>query len=284
MIIYLTAFSISLILTQFMKYKPILRNRDRLKTVSDMLPDGVGLAPAISFMITSYIFTDFRSTYILLVTLMGLIDDLYGLSWKYKIVFPSLMVKGKIMSLISIFIVNSVNILSGINGLEISQYLVMAFFMYRKTKDILFLIFILALLPLFAENAYPAQVFGGNTFSFFGGATLFYLAYRTNMVWYLMAHHHLQIFNFVLSIPQLIGVYPCPRHRMPTHIGKSLIPSKMVHGGYINLTLLNLILYCWGPMNEHVLYFIVHGLQIGISIIFDLFITLLENFIQKINI
>jgi len=55
-----------------------------------------------------------------------------------------------------------------------------------------------------------------------------------------------QLINFGLSIPQLIGIIPCPRHRLPrynTQTGK-------VEGKPENWNLLNVYLRIVGPKTE----------------------------------
>jgi UDP-N-acetylglucosamine--dolichyl-phosphate N-acetylglucosaminephosphotransferase len=44
-----------------------------------------------------------------------------------------------------------------------------------------------------------------------------------------------QIFNFLLSCPQLFGVVPCPRHRMPWCVMRSNWPFHMHDTGYFSL-------------------------------------------------
>lgn len=107
-----------------------------------------------------------------------------------------------------------------------------------------------------------------------------------------------QIFNFVYSTPQLFGVVPCPRHRLPrldertgllgpswaplplssrTRVQQVLLEALALcrlvrvqradgEGGQItavtNLTILNLILVLCGPMREDSLTMSLMGLQV----------------------
>ena len=89
---------------------------------------------------------------------------------------------------------------------------------------------------LLYHNWYPSQVFVGDTFCYFAGK------HGCNRLPYQPSHSHLpsgmtfavagilghfsktlllffvpQIFNFVLSVPQLFKLVPCPRHRMPRY-------------------------------------------------------------------
>jgi len=110
-----------------------------------------------------------------------------------------------------------------------------------------------------------------------------------------------QVFNFVLSCPQLFGLVPCPRHRVPVpdHATKLLHPSyalfekrppsrlasfilktfalfRLVRittdkNGTItsttNLTILNTLLVVFGPMTEPTLVKLVIAAQIAGSIL-----------------
>jgi UDP-N-acetylglucosamine--dolichyl-phosphate N-acetylglucosaminephosphotransferase len=113
-----------------------------------------------------------------------------------------------------------------------------------------------------------------------------------------------QIFNFIYSVPQLFGIIPCPRHRLPKFNEKTglLEPSFAVivkkpigvikislevlsalrllkivkdNGGTIvgcsNFTILNLILVLRGPMKEDRLTMWMLGVQVtGSAIAFGI--------------
>lgn len=91
-----------------------------------------------------------------------------------------------------------------------------------------------------------------------------------------------QVFNFLLSLPQLFKLVPCPRHRLPrfdARLGK-LLPSvcpcaphehrwlKRLQGldpdsdHFINLTLINAVLRLLGPMHERTLCLVLLALQV----------------------
>lgn len=107
-----------------------------------------------------------------------------------------------------------------------------------------------------------------------------------------------QIFNFVLSCPQLFGLVPCPRHRVPrfdaeTHLlhpsraeFKDKPPSRLATvalrvlsalgmaeltvdaksgqiAGTTNLTILNVFLLRFGPMREDALVRVLIGTQVS---------------------
>ena len=55
-----------------------------------------------------------------------------------------------------------------------------------------------------------------------------------------------QILNFLYSFPQLIGIFPCPRHRLAKFDPK----TKKLIGKKENMNLLNLFLIILGPQRE----------------------------------
>ena len=56
-----------------------------------------------------------------------------------------------------------------------------------------------------------------------------------------------QLFNFVLSLPQLFGIVFCPRHRLPT---MDLKTGKLNTTFPQNLNLINFALWLTGPLTE----------------------------------
>lgn len=72
-----------------------------------------------------------------------------------------------------------------------------------------------------------------------------------------------QIINFVYSIPQLLKIIPCPRHRLPKYNQTTglLEPIKT------NLNLVNLVLLITGPMNEDNLCRVLLSLQVFTSVL-----------------
>ena len=139
------------------------------------------------------------------------------------------------MAAIAIFCPNSINILAGINGIEVSQSLVIAFlliindFLYLApftvyphpaTDSHLFSLYLL--LPfigvstaLWMHNWYPAKVFVGDTYCYFAGMVFAIVGILGHFSKTLLLLFIPQIFNFVYSAPQLFRLVPCPRHRLP---------------------------------------------------------------------
>lgn len=62
---------------------------------------------------------------------------------------------------------------------------------------------------------YPARVFPGDTFCYFTGMAFAVVGIIGHFSKTLLLFFIPQIFNFLLSCPQLFGLVPCPRHRMP---------------------------------------------------------------------
>ncbi len=152
-------------------------------------------------------------------------DVLTGLGWMYY----------AYMACIAIFCPNSINILAGINGIEVAQSIVIAILLvindtlyltpftrypHPATDSHLFSLYFL--LPfigvsaaLLAHNWYPARVFVGDTYCYFAGmvfAVVGILGHFSKTVLLLFIP---QIFNFINSSPQLFRLLPCPRHRLP---------------------------------------------------------------------
>lgn len=139
------------------------------------------------------------------------------------------------MAAVSIFCPNSINILAGINGIEVSQSLVIAILLvlndslylspftpypHPATDSHLFSLYLL--LPfigvswaLWAHNWYPARVFVGDTYCYFAGMVFAVVGIQGHFSKTLLLLFMPQIFNFIYSAPQLFHIVPCPRHRLP---------------------------------------------------------------------
>lgn len=141
------------------------------------------------------------------------------------------------MAAVSIFCPNSINILAGINGIEVSQSIIIAalllandvFSIYAAPKipvphpaanSHLFSIYLL--LPfigvssaLWWHNWYPAKVFVGDTYCYFAGMVFAIVGILGHFSKTLLLLLMPQLINFVYSAPQLFRLIPCPRHRLP---------------------------------------------------------------------
>jgi len=305
---------------------------------------------------------------LLVATLLGFLDDVFDIRWRHKLpipiiasipllmvyyaeqgntnvvvplpfrfIFGTLVNLGPLyyvyMALLSTFSTNSINILAGINGSEVSQALIIALSVI--INDLLYLpwpigfriplhllgnkaeldfggvwnagmahgsrelverhLFSLYfMLPLVAvclgfmyHNWYPARAFPGDTLCYVTGMAFAVVGIQAHFSKTLLLFFLPQIFNFVLSCPQLFGLVPCPRHRVPRidkgsnllypstasekqfpappsrlsalvlrTLGKlgltelTIDPNTGVITNTTNLTILNVLLLLLGPMNE----------------------------------
>ncbi|KAI9799485.1 MAG: tunicamycin resistance protein [Piccolia ochrophora] len=173
-------------------------------------------------------FVDFGVTQVVVpVQLQPYTGDLVDLGWLYYVY----------MAAIAIFCPNSINILAGINGIEVSQSLVIAVLLV--INDMLYLApithyphpamdshlfslylllpFIGVSLALWAHNWYPAKVFVGDTYCYFAGMVFAVVGILGHFSKTLLLLFIPQIFNFLYSSPQLFRLMPCPRHRLPRY-------------------------------------------------------------------
>ncbi|TLS29696.1 hypothetical protein PpBr36_01077 [Pyricularia pennisetigena] len=202
------------------------------------------------------------------ITLLGIGDDLFDIRWRHKFFIPAfaaipllvvyfvdfgvtsvvvpiplqpylgeLLHLGPLyyiyMTAIAIFSPNSINIFAGINGIEVSQSLVIALLIilndclylftpypHPATDSHLFSLYFLlpfvgVSLALLYHNWYPARVFVGDTYCYFAGMVFVVVSILGHFSKTLILLLVPQIFNFVYSAPQIFGLVPCPRHRMP---------------------------------------------------------------------
>lgn len=139
------------------------------------------------------------------------------------------------MAAIAIFCPNSINILAGINGIEVGQSIVIACLIVLNDSlyvlpprsqphpaaeshllsIYLLLPFIGVSLALLKHNWYPAKVFVGDTYCYFAGMIFAVVGILGHFSKTLLLLFIPQIFNFVYSAPQLFALVPCPRHRLP---------------------------------------------------------------------
>ncbi|WRT63858.1 uncharacterized protein IL334_000783 [Kwoniella shivajii] len=262
----------------------------------------------------------------------GNVVDLGPIYYLYLILLPT-------------FTTNSINILAGINGVEVLQALIIS--LSVLLNDLLFLpiwpesllvwmkisnpqqgrildwaigevvdrhlmsfYFMAPLsgvcLGFLWHNWYPAKAFPGDTFCYFTGMAFSAVAIQGHFSKTLILFFIPQIFNFILSCPQLFGLVDCPRHRLPSYDDRSglLNPSRVIFElppprktvivleilsflklvklerlppinesskGYIksstNLTIINFLLVHFGPMREDKLCILVGIVQVSGSII-----------------
>lgn len=273
---------------------------------------------------------------------LGFADDVLNLKWRHKVLLPamsslpllmiysvtsgrtqvvvptplrSLLGLGSLldlglfyyfyMSLLAIFCTHSINILAGVNGVEVGQSVVIAasvllhnLMAISKNEEAtghlfsltLILPFLTVSLSLLRHNWWPARVFVGDTYCYFSGMTFAVAGILGHFGKTLLMFFGPQIFNFVYSLPQLTGVIPCPRHRLPRlGVDGALYPSQVkftldtrnrllvnvlvkLHLLKVyehvkdevttnNLTLLNFLLVLAGPMREDRLALLLLAVQ-----------------------
>lgn len=188
------------------------------------------------------------------------------------------------MGAFALFCTNAINIYAGINGLEAGQSFISACVVlwmnlyevvigtYDTAKRhffsaMLIIPFVASTAGILRYNWYPSRVFVGDTFTYFAGMTFSVvgiLGHFTKSLWLLLIP---QLLNFIISVPQLLKIVPCPRHRLPLLDKKTglLIASRInsrepadkplvpPEKNIINLTLLNVTLLFFGPMSESTL-------------------------------
>ncbi|KAH8108709.1 N-acetylglucosaminephosphotransferase [Phellopilus nigrolimitatus] len=249
---------------------------------------------------------------LLMATMLGFLDDVFDIRWRYKLPIPIIAsiplllvyyaeqgntnvivplpmrwLLGTVinlgplyylyMALLSTFATNSINILAGINGAEVSQALIIALsviandclylpwttsFRFRLplyllggkaeidfggvwsagmahgSKELVerHLFSMYFMLPLVGvcsgflyHNWYPARVFPGDTLCYVTGMAFAVVGIQAHFSKTLLLFFIPQIFNFILSCPQLFGLVPCPRHRVPRFDGETnlLHPSTI---------------------------------------------------------
>ena len=171
-------------------------------------------------------FVDFGVTEIVVpARLQKHLGELLDLGWLYYVY----------MAAVAIFCPNCINILAGINGIEVSQSLVIAGLLiindllylapvtpypHPATDSHLFSMYLLlpfigVSLALWWHNWYPARVFVGDTYCYFAGMVFAVVGILGHFSKTLLLLFVPQIFNFLYSAPQLFRLVPCPRHRLP---------------------------------------------------------------------
>lgn len=218
------------------------------------------------------------------IAILGLGDDLFDIRWRHKILMPLVaaipllivyfvdfgvtavvvpipfqkFLGGRelihlewlyygYMGALAIFCPNSINIIAGINGIEVIQSIVIALLLicndvlylttrypHPATESHLFSLFFLlpflgVSLALLSHNKYPARVFVGDTYCYFAGMVFVVVSILGHFSKTLLLVLVPQIFNFVYSSPQLFHWIPCPRHRLPHYNAhKDVLEPRMM--------------------------------------------------------
>ncbi|KAL5336212.1 glycosyl transferase family 4-domain-containing protein [Aspergillus crustosus] len=204
------------------------------------------------------------------IVILGIGDDLLDIRWRHKVLIPAfgaipmLMVYFvdfgvthvvvpvplqpylgpfidlgflyyMYMAAVAIFCPNSINMLAGINGVEVAQSLVIAGLLlvndalylitplrHPATDSHLFSLYFLlpfmgVSLALLSHNWYPSKVFVGDTYCYFAGMVFVVVGILGHFSKTLLLLFIPQIFNFLYSTPQVFHLIPCPRHRLPKY-------------------------------------------------------------------
>ena len=177
------------------------------------------------------------------------------------------------MICLSIFCVNSINIYAGISGLESGQSLIIGLtlmlenfidvFSGHNAEDNLRSLLILGpfcavSLALLQWNRADAKTFVGDTYCYFAGCVLAACGIVGRYPFKLLFFFLPQLFNFVISLPQLFGIVFCPRHRLPT---MDLASGRLQSTFPQNLNLVNFALWVTGPLTEKQLGDVLIALQ-----------------------
>jgi len=170
------------------------------------------------------------------------------------------------MIIYAIFTTNAINIYAGVNGIEVGQSLVtacsVAFYnalelslipmdhaeerFYHIFSLTLILPFIGVSLALFKYNKYPSRAFVGDTYTYFAGMVFAVVGILGHFTKTLLLLFIPQIINFIFSLPQLLGIIFCPRHRLPK-LNEKTLKLECVSNHH---TLINAFLKVCGPTNE----------------------------------
>nr|XP_023879866.1 UDP-N-acetylglucosamine--dolichyl-phosphate N-acetylglucosaminephosphotransferase-like [Quercus suber] len=178
-----------------------------------------------------------------LIPYVGL--EILDLGWIYKLY----------MGLLAVFCTNSINIHAGLNGLEVGQTVVIASAIlihnimqigattdpeYKQAHAFsIYLVqpFLATSLALLSFNWYPSSVFVGDTYTYFAGMTMAVVGILGHFSETLLVFFAPQVLNFLLSLPQLSGLVPCPRHRLPRFDPKTGLLTGTNDGTLVNFTL-----------------------------------------------
>ncbi|XP_072049660.1 UDP-N-acetylglucosamine--dolichyl-phosphate N-acetylglucosaminephosphotransferase-like [Amphiura filiformis] len=139
------------------------------------------------------------------------------------------------MGMLAVFCTNAINILSGINGVEAGQSLVIGFSIiifnfielsgkFRETHQfsLFFMMpFCAVCAAILYHNWYPSGLFVGDTFCYFAGMTFAVVGILGHFSKTMLLFFIPQVINFLFSVPQLFRFVPCPRHRLPKYNPKT---------------------------------------------------------------
>ncbi|XP_030320496.1 UDP-N-acetylglucosamine--dolichyl-phosphate N-acetylglucosaminephosphotransferase isoform X3 [Calypte anna] len=234
---------------------------------------------------------------------LGFADDVLNLRWRHKILLPTmaslplLMVYFTNFGNTTIVVPKPFRVLLGMH-LDLGDY------REDHVFSLYFMIpFFFTTLGLFYHNWYPSRVFVGDTFCYFAGMTFAVVGILGHFSKTMLLFFIPQVLNFIYSMPQLLQVIPCPRHRLPrlnpstgklemsyskfktkslSALGTNILKAlKILHivdvrsgmdedGEYTecnNMTLINFVIKLIGPTHERNLTLLLLFIQVLGSII-----------------
>ena len=179
------------------------------------------------------------------------------------------------MGNLAIFCTNAINIYAGINGIEVGQSFIIGCFIlilniieinlnenkanneslnpeafmqveYHMFSLTIMIPFLFCTLALLMHNQFPSKVFVGDTFCYCAGMTFAVVGILGHFSKTMLLFFIPQLINFALSLPQIIGIIHCPRHRLPK-FNHETYQLECVHNHY---TLINAWLRVFGPSTE----------------------------------
>jgi UDP-N-acetylglucosamine--dolichyl-phosphate N-acetylglucosaminephosphotransferase len=122
----------------------------------------------------------------------------------------------------------------------------------------LILPFLFNTLALIKFNKYPSKVFVGDTYCYFAGMTFAVAGILGHYSKTMLLFFAPQILNFLISLPQIFGIFECPRHRLPRYDCKEdKLECVREHH-----TMINLVLFITGPMHEKDLTTLLTWIQV----------------------
>lgn len=303
---YLLAYRLIPILKPYLE-KAGMVGKDLNKLEKYPVPESCGLGPAIVFLLMALVasfdvlpsqLAQFNAGLFSIAfgLLLGFVDDVLDIPWRFKIVLPFFaslpllisysgstyivlpfrlgvihlgLLYHMYMAMVLVFCTNSINILAGINGLEVAQSIVIGMAVlvhlvyegflstdFGRPIFALILPFLAVSFALFQYNKYPSKVFVGDTYTLFAGMVLGSAGISGHFSKTLMLFFIPQVLNFLYSLPQLLGFLPCARHRLPIVRKDGLLEGDARHWNLVNLTLRVL-----GPMREDQLCFSIVAFQ-----------------------
>lgn len=203
--------------------------------------------------------------------LLGFADDVLNLRWRHKLLLPTMaslpllmvyyvnfnsthiivpkplrslfgfsvnlgILYYVYMGMLAVFCTNAINILAGINGLEVGQSVIIAFsiivfnlvelFVGSRLRAYQFSLYFMipyftTTVPLLYYNWYPSQMFVGDTFCYYSGMLFAVVGILGHFSKTMLLFFIPQVLNFLYSVPQVFHLVPCPRHRLPRYDPKT---------------------------------------------------------------